>query len=68
MRRFLLTAVACIAIPGVALAAEPVAKPKECCCEKMKAQGKDCCADKDKAAKGDSADPHAGHSMEMPKS
>ena len=33
----------------------------------MKAQGKDCCADKDKAAKGDSADPHAGHNMEMPK-
>ena len=58
---------ACIAIPGVALAAEPVAKPKECCCEKMKQEGKDCCADKDKAAKPDS-DPHAGHSMEKPKS
>ena len=68
MKNFLLAAVACIAIPGAALAAEPPAKPKECCCEKMKQEGKECCADKDKAAKSEGTDPHAGHTMEMPKS
>jgi hypothetical protein len=68
MRKFLLAAVACIAIPGVAFAADVPAKPEKCCCEKMKAEAKGCCADKDKAAKEGSADPHAGHTMEMPKS
>lgn len=67
MKKFMLAAMACIAIPGAALAAEPPAKPKECCCEKMKQEGKDCCADKDKAAKP-ASDPHAGHAMEKPKS
>lgn len=64
MKKFLLAMVACAAIPGAALAAEPVAEPKACCCEKMKQEGKSCCADK---AKDDSA-PHADHDMEKPKS
>ena len=63
MKKILITIAACLAIPGVAFAAEPAAKPEKCCCEKMKEAGKDCCAKKDTAHEG-----HGEHKMDMPKS
>jgi hypothetical protein len=62
MRKILITMAACVALPGIAFAAEPP-KSEKCCCEKMKESGKDCCAEKDKAHEG-----HGEHKMEMPKS
>jgi hypothetical protein len=64
MKKLLTTAVACLAVPGIAFAAEPPAKPETCCCEKMKEAGKDCCADKDKA----DHEGHGDHKMDAPKS
>ena len=67
MKKLILTAAACLALPGIAFAAEPPVKPKECCCEKMKKEGKDCCAemDKDKSGHGEH---HGDHKMDAPKS
>lgn len=65
MRKVLVVMTACWALPAAAFAAEPPTRPEKCCCEKMmKEDGKSCCADKDKAA----GDPHAGHTMDAPKS
>ena len=66
MKKLILTAAACLALPGIAFAAEPPAKPEKCCCEKMKEAGKECCADKGK----DKAEHehHGDHQMEAPKS
>ena len=62
MKKLILAA--CLAVPGVAFAAEPPAKPKECCCEKMKEAGKECCPEK-----GDMKhDEHGDHKMDAPKS
>ena len=52
----LMTAIALtIALPAAAYAADPAPRPKQDCCEKMKAEGKKCCCD-DMADKD-----HAGH-------
>ena len=64
MKKLVLTAAACLALPAAAFAAEPPAKPKECCCEKMKEAGKECCAEKEKAGH----EHHGDHKMETPKS
>jgi len=64
MKKLIVTAAAFLAVPGVAFATEPPAKPKECCCEKMKEAGKKCCAEKDKAEH----EQHGDHKMEAPKS
>ena len=64
MKKIFLTAVACLALPAAAFAAEPPANPEKCCCEKMKKEdGKGCCAEKDKAEH----DTHADHKMGAPK-
>lgn len=61
----ILTAVALLALPAGAFAAESPVAPKKCCCDKMeKAEGKECCADE----KSTDQDPHAGHKMDAPKS
>ena len=57
-------ALAAIALPGAAFAAEDAME--KCCCEKMKEEGKDCCpkdAAHDESAHGDHADPaqHDSH-------
>lgn len=48
-------ALAAVALPGAAFAAE--GEKQKCCCEKMKQEGHDCC-DKEGAHKGDE---HSGH-------
>jgi hypothetical protein len=63
MKKLILTAAACLALPGIAFAAEPPAKPEKCCCDKMKEAGKDCCAEKDKMQHED----HGDHKMDAPK-
>ncbi|MCA1662224.1 MAG: hypothetical protein LC648_08765 [Novosphingobium sp.] len=63
MKKLLVTITACLAVPGIAFAAEPPAKPKECCCEKMKETGKDCCPEKDKMKH----EGHGDHKMDAPK-
>lgn len=52
MKTIIIGAALALALPGVAFAAEDMAK--ECCCEKMK--DKDCCCDKHKGS--DHADHH----------
>jgi len=68
MKKALIAIAASLALPGIAFAAEPPAKPKECCCEKMKESGKDCCAEMGKHKEGAEHEGHGDHKMEAPKS
>ena len=68
MKNLILAAACCIAIPGIAFAAETAPKPEKCCCEKMKEQGKDCCAEMKKDDHQDHSTMQHDHQMDAPKS
>ena len=67
MNKLLIAAAACIAIPGLAHAAE-TPKPEKCCCDEMKDKGKDCCAEMKKGEHADHSTMQHDHSMDTPKS
>ena len=68
MNKLILAAAACIAVPGIAFAAEEAPKAEKCCCEKMKEKGKDCCDEMKKGQHEGHPMQHDGHTMEAPKS
>ena len=53
-------ALAALALPGAAFAAE--GEMEKCCCEKMKQEGRECCAKDD----ADHGEDHAGHGEDKP--
>jgi hypothetical protein len=67
MKKLIVAAAVCIAMPGLAWAAE-APKPEKCCCEKMKEKGKDCCAEMKKGEHENHSTMQHDHPMDAPKS
>ena len=66
MNKLILAAAVCIAVPGIAFAAETAPKPEKCCCDEMKEKGKDCCAEMKKGEHADHSTMQGEHSMDAP--